>query len=255
MARLINFLLLAALISPVSALQIIHGSPVSGGGSCGSFNTGGTAHEDFDGTDDLTWTDNSTGACTISRAESSTPASTCGFDTDWMSIDLDTGSWNRCQTYYDYGSTLSEVYVRFFLYINDEGLADGEEKRLLITGATTYSSGDGMLLTQTSGQLYLTYNFQGWSEADSVAVSTGQAYCVEFYKNDSTNAWDWRVTEESGGTYGTPSSEGSGTNANMGTHQYFQAGDYTDASTNITFDYRIDNFDVDTTGWLGCDDG
>ena len=209
---------------------------------CGSFAVGDIAHEDWDGTDDLTWTDNVFGG-TVDDNESTVPSGECEFQTNWLQITIPSGSEARAQTYTDLESAQATFYARFTIYIDSEGLADGET-RYIFQAITTASVGDGtdcaIQIIQTSGQLYFNLSI-GTVLRDTYAISIQTAYTIEIYCSNSAPGWEWKIDGVSAG---------SGSNDPEIDFQRFKFGQYNNFNPNIPIDFMIDNFDLDDT-WLG----
>jgi len=230
-----------------SGMIVVRNFPSGGGTSCGTFSSGDLLNETFDSTGyDNTWTENISGG-TVDEDENTTPGSSeCGFDGEWLEIEIPTGTYSRAHTYTDLSTSHSAIYVRFIFYLESESLADGDSYYIFVPRSTD-SVGDAsnaaIKLAKTSGNLELQL-WSGYASRDTYTISTGTTYCVEAYWDNSSNNWEWKIDGIS---------QGSGTNNPETDFQRIKLGQYGDNATNIPIHYYIDHVDVSSTGWLGCD--
>ena len=251
------FLMLTSISSSRMTMMIVGGgAPDAAGGACGSWASGNGTHEDFDGADDLTWADDTAGSGTITDNETTVGTGVCGFDTAWLKVLLGTGSWGNAFTETNYGSALTTAYIRFVMYVESHTLAD--QYNMHVFGMNSSAGADSQLavrMQNDSGQLVLHMQSGGYSQ-DSTNISIQTGYCVEVKVINEGGGGDeveWRVTAEVDGTYGAPASEGTTDDDDM-SPQYFKFGQEEGESTNNPHVIVFDNFDISTSGWLGCDD-
>ena len=226
---------------------IIISGNVPSGTTCGSFSSGNLLNETFDTNPgyDNTWTEAISGG-TVDEDENTTPsASECGFDGEWLEIELPTGTWGKALTYSDLTSSQSIIYIRFVLYIESEDLADSDSTYCFIARDNS-SYGDAtnaaIKIGQSAGNLQLEF-VSGYSVRDTYVISTGTTYCVEAFWDNTYDAWEWKINGVS---------QGSGSANPEIDFQRLRFG-MGDVATNLPIHYYIDHFDVSSTGWLGCD--
>lgn len=206
-------------------------------------NTGTTLSETFDSTGyDNTWTESGTPDEDNTDA---TPLATCGMSGQILkasgtssayAIQTKTGTWGP-------------EYVRFYVNVGAESLADDQETDLYWEDANTNAG--AIVLTQASGQLNLAVEWNA-SRKDTCNISTDTTYRVEIYTNDSAELTDdgtgaWKVFEGDSETVITGCDWSGAINiaSIMSEHRLGVLAPAAD--TTVYFD----NFDTQSTGWIG----
>lgn len=135
-------------------------------------------------------------------------------------------------------------YLYFELYVESDGLADGQEVDIVFIYDASWTPAYDFLLTKSGAQLELTYAIwkDGSSETkDACNISTSTVYKVEAKFDPGNDAWEWWVDNVS---------QGSG--ADLSGSHAAGVGVYHVGVDNPTDDatFCIDNFSFDTTGRL-----
>jgi hypothetical protein len=236
--------LILALILLLPA-QVWGGVFVGFGQSTSSCSTGNILSESFNPTGgDATWTQGYvTGGCS-STLDQTAPSAT-GFGGQCYATSVDTDAYQEAWHYWTDSADRNTVYVRFYVYVNAEGLADGNYHRVFAYGTnTTYPSNVIFAIKQESGQLELTLSGLSVS-GDFINISTGTSYLVEFYANNNgtSDSFEWRVDDVSQGTQ-------SGDLFDI--FRKIDVGVHPDAATAASITVYIDKLDISSSTWLGA---
>ncbi len=213
-----------------------------GGGAAFCSAAGNIVEETWDteSGEDNTWADTTSGTNTLDPDH--TPQAVTGFDTQCLNTAA-RAAWGYAYQFFNAGSESAITYIRFYLYVNSEGLDDGESFDILrainSTGSTVICK---MRVMQESGQLKL---YVGWVMAagqpsGTMDISTGTSYLVEIKTDDTNDALEWKVNSVSQGSFSVDPTDGI---------QKYRVGVCN--SVNATIDIEIDNFGVSSSGWLG----
>ncbi len=213
-----------------------------GGGAAFCSAAGNIVEETWDteSGEDNTWADTTSGTYTLDPDH--TPQAVTGFDTQCLNTAA-RAAWTYAYQGFNAGSESAITYIRFYLYVNSEGLDDGESFDILrainSTGSTVICK---MRVMQESGQLKL---YVGWVMAagqpsGTMDISTGTSYLVEIKTDDTNDALEWKVNSVSQGSFSVDPTDGI---------QIYRVGVCN--SVNATIDIEIDNFGVSSSGWLG----
>ncbi|HPV30365.1 MAG TPA: hypothetical protein PLT30_12925 [Deltaproteobacteria bacterium] len=213
-----------------------------GGGAAFCSAAGNIVEETWDteSGEDNTWADTTSGTNTLDPDH--TPQAVTGFDTQCLNTAA-RAAWGYAYQGFNAGSESAITYIRFYLYVNSEGLDDGEYFDILrainSTGSTVICR---MRVMQESGQLKL---HVGWVMAagqpsGTMDISTGTSYLVEIKTDDTNDALEWKVNSVSQGSFSVDPTDGI---------QIYRVGVCN--SVNATIDIEIDNFGVSSSGWLG----
>jgi len=217
-------------------------SGAGGGGAAFCSAAGNIVEETWDteSGEDNTWADTTSGTNTLDPDH--TPQAVTGFDTQCLNTAA-RAAWGYAYQGFNAGSESAITYIRFYLYVNSEGLDDGESFDILrainSTGSTVICK---MRVMQESGQLKL---YVGWVMAagqpsGTMDISTGTSYLVEIKTDDTNDALEWKVNSVSQGSFSVNPTDGI---------QIYRVGVCN--SVNATIDIEIDNFGVSSSGWLG----
>lgn len=207
--------------------------------------TGDIIHESFDPTGgDNVWTSGYVTAGCAANLDASPPVAD-GFDGESATISVDGDAYSEAWKYWVDSSYHSTIYIRFYLYIDSEGLDDGEAYRLLafgdnVTAPTTIR----VMIKQSSAQLIIAVIGTDLSE-DLYNISTGNSYLVEIFaaNNGASDSFEWKVNSVSQGTQSGTKISTDFKRINLGVHP--------DTATTAAINYSIDKLDISSTHWLG----
>jgi len=213
-----------------------------GGGAAFCSAAGNIVEETWDteSGEDNTWADTTSGTNTLDPDH--TPQAVTGFDTQCLNTAA-RAAWGYAYQGFNAGSESAITYIRFYLYVNSEGLDDGEYfDGPLIAQNSQSTVICKMRVMQESGQLKL---YVGWVMAagqpsGTMDISTGTSYLVEIKTDDTNDALEWKVNSVSQGSFSVDPTDGI---------QIYRVGVCN--SVNATIDIEIDNFGVSSSGWLG----
>lgn len=219
---------------------MVVGQGAGGGGSyCSSI--GNIVEETWDASgEDNTWVDTTSGTYTLDPDH--TPQAVTGFDTQCLNTAAG-AAWAYAYQAFDAGSESAITYIRFYLYVNSEGLDDGESfdifRAFNSTGSTMITR---MRVMQESSQLklYVEWVQGAGPPTDTMDISTGTSYLIEIKTDDTNDVLEWKVNSVSQGTFSVNPTDGI---------QVYRVGVCN--SVNATIDIEIDNFGVSSSGWLG----
>ena len=240
---ILAILLMSSLAWAGSTTVVVGQGGAEDGGPAGFCSAAGNIVEetwDTESGEDNTWADTTSGTNTLDPDH--TPQAVTGFDTQCLNTAA-RAAWGYAYQGFNAGSESAITYIRFYLYVNSEGLDDGEYFDILRAINSTESTVIcKMRVMQESGQLKL---YVGWVMAagqpsDTMDISTGTSYLVEIKTDDTNDALEWKVNSVSQGSFSVDPTDGI---------QIYRVGVCN--SVNATIDIEIDNFGVSSSGWLG----
>jgi len=215
----------------------------------GGFSTGDIVSEWFDGAGYQRGTCGSTPCWTeslnsIAIDEDNTDLSTTGFSSD--ALEIDGSAEGDARTVMNLSSSVSEGYVRFYLYIS----AYNEENRVIFNmmpdgGNFGWDSNALLLVLDGTESPYTLKLFSNSGQRDSVSVASGASHKIEVYmcnngdasciENSGSDGWAWWVND---------SAEGNAADDPSGDFQDVGFG-ISYAANNITL--YFDHFDIDSS--------
>ena len=210
-----------------------------------SCNSGNILSESFDPTGgDATWSAGDvTGGCT-STLDQTSPSVT-GFSGQCYSSSIDTDAYSEAWHTWTDSAGRSVVYIRAYLYIQAEGLADGDSFKVFSYGTSaTYPSEMFLELSQSGGSLYLTVIGPSLA-GDNVVISASTPYLIEIYalNNGTSDSFEWKINEVSEGTQSGALFDNDFQKINIGVHP--------DTSKAASLSFYFDKLDISSSGWLG----
>jgi hypothetical protein len=156
------------------------------------------ANEKFEGSGlPAGWTEVKDGSNTIDYDAAIVGTPPFGFGNYCMKSIVADATDNDAFIYASTGGDQTSFYVRVYVYVESEGLSDGETvniSSLLNTEGTIFVA--RIEMGQNSGQLQVRYGrysssvteWTGW-----VNINTGQWYCFEYSYNTSAETWEWKI--------------------------------------------------------------
>jgi hypothetical protein len=138
-----------------------------------------------------------------------TPTPPTGAGLECLQSNASSSGWSAYATR-DLGSVQTKTFTRFYVYVEAEGLAASSAKDI----GTLVDGGDNdviilRLRKGSAGNLRFRlrlYNNGGWTNDDSIVISTGTWYRIDIKYDNTNDTWEWRldgVTEGSSTLYGT----------------------------------------------------
>jgi len=174
--------------------------------------------------------------------EDATCPSLDGFDTTCLNTAY-TGLYSTANTLIEDASEIDVIYMRVYLNVDDENYTDANRPILVFNNDAGIDIAN-VRLTDSGGQLQLQLWTVDSGIVDTENISVDTSYALEIYlSNSGSDAWEWKLNGSSVGS-------GSGGGYFTDSFAQYQLG-VEENDPQYTIDLDWDNFDVDTTGWLG----